>query len=54
MYTYIATYYFLIKILIYFWEVYEHAVWIKMFHMTLSKSHRKVEPVQQVYSPQQS
>ena len=37
-----------------FMEVYELAVWIKMFHMTFSPSHNGGKVVQLVYKPQQS
>ena len=50
----IATYSYLINYLKYFQEVYELAVWIKMFHMTFSPSHNRGKVVQLVYKPQQS
>ena len=34
--------------------MYELAVWIKMFHMTLFPSHNRGKYVQLVYKPQQS
>ena len=34
--------------------MYELAVWIKMFHMTLFPSHNRGKIVQLVYKPQQS
>ena len=50
----IATHWYLLNYLKYFKEVYELAVWIKMFHITFSPSHNRVKVVQLVYKPQQS
>ena len=50
----IATHWSLLNYLKYFKEVYELAVWIKMFHMTFSPSHKSEKVVQLVYNPQQS
>ena len=50
----ITTHSYLINYLKYFKEVYELAVWIKMFHMTFSQSHKSEKVVQLVYNPQQS
>ena len=48
----IATHWCLLNYLKYFKEVYEIAVWIKMFHMTFSPSHNRGTVVQLVYKPQ--
>ena len=50
----IFTHSYLINYLKYFYEVYELAVWIKMFHMTLFPSDNRGKVVQLVYKPQQS
>ena len=47
----IATHSYLINYLKYFQEVYEIAVWIKMFHMTFSPSHKRGKVVQLAYKP---
>ena len=48
----IATHSLLINYLKHFYEVYELAVSIKMFHMTFSPSHNRGKVVQLVYKPQ--
>ena len=50
----IATHWSLLTYFKYFYEVYELAVYIKMFHMTFSPSHNRGKVVQLVYKPQQS
>ena len=50
----IAMHSYVINYLKYFFEVYALAVWIKMFHMTVSPSHNRGKVVQLVYKPQQS
>ena len=50
----IATHWSLLNYLKYFKEVYELAVWIKMFHITFSPSHNRGKFVQLAYKPQQS
>ena len=50
----IATHSYLINYLKYFKEVYELAVWIKMFHMTFSQCHNLEKVVQLVYNPQKN
>ena len=50
----IATHSYLINYLKYFKEVYEIAVFIKMFHMSFSPSHNWWKVEQLVYKPQQS
>ena len=50
----IATHSSFLNYLKYFQEVYELAVWIKMFHMTFSPSHNRGKGVQLVYKPQRS
>ena len=45
---------YLINYLKYVQEVYELAVWIKMFHINFSLSHIRGKSVQLVYNPQQS
>ena len=50
----IATHWSLLNYLKYFYDVYELAVLIKMFHMTFSPSHNRGKVVQLVYKPQQN
>ena len=50
----IATHSSFLNYLKYFQEVYELAVWIKMFHMTFSPPHNRGKGVQLVYKPQRS
>ena len=50
----IATQWFLPNCIKYLYEVYELAVWIKMFQMTFSPSHNRGIVLQLVYKSQQS